>query len=216
MLNSLITSPLQMLVVILVLTSAAIYAFAYLEREISTQRSFWKTIPIGIMTVGALILDGPLLLAVALLLCAIGDYFLSLDDDWFVAGLSAFLTGHIAYILLFASIGGGLEWQWATLFILMYSGFFARYLWSVVGKYRWPVLAYIIVITVMAAVSLTLPPVNFLVVAGAFIFVVSDSVLAIRMFVARNMIAKRTMSWIVWITYILGQSLIFIGIIEAS
>lgn len=111
-----------MIVGILALSSAAIYGFAYLEGEISAQRSFWKTIPIGIMTAGALILDGPLLLAVALLLCAIGDYFLSLDDDRFVAGLSAFLVGHIAYILLFASIGGGLEWQWVMLFILMYSG----------------------------------------------------------------------------------------------
>ena len=213
MISLLNITPLHIIGGILVFSSAAIYGVRYLESEINALRSFWKTLPVAVMSVCAIIFGGPILLTVALLLCAVGDYFLSRDDNRFVAGLSAFLTGHIAYIILFVSMGV-FEWKWAMLAILLYSGMFGRYLWGVTGNYRWPVLAYIAVITVMAGVALNLPSANFLAVVGAFIFVLSDSVLAVRMFVLNNSSSKLALSWIVWISYILGQSLIFIGVIS--
>lgn len=212
MLNLLNITPLHIFSGFLVFTSAAIYGVRYLESGISVLRSFWKTIPVAVMSVCAIIFGGPILLTVALILCAVGDYFLSRDDNRFVTGLSAFLTGHIAYIILFVSIGT-FEWKWLMLAILFYSVSFGGYLWGVTGNYRWPVLAYIAVITVMAGVALNLPSANFLAVVGAFIFVLSDSVLAVRMFVLNNSPVKSILSWIVWVTYILGQSLIFIGVI---
>lgn len=211
--TALTCSLLQLLTGLLVVSSATIYGVLYLEREIGALRSFWKTLPVGIMAASGMIVGGPVLLPIALLLCAIGDYFLSRDDDRFVAGLSAFLAGHIVYIILFASLTNEFEPHWLMLGIILFSGIFARYLWGVTGKYRWPVLAYIVVITAMAGVSLTLPPASSLAILGAFIFVLSDSVLAMRMFVLTNSRTKRAFSRVVWITYILGQTLIFIGVI---
>ena len=102
------------------------------------------------------------------------------------------------------------------LLIVLYSGVFAVYMWNATGKYRWPVLAYIVIITAMAGVSLRLPSPYFLTVLGVFVFVISDSVLAIRMFVVSDQKVKLVLSWAVWIFYIAGQSLIFTGVLGAS
>lgn len=100
--------------------------------------------------------------------------------------------------------------------IALYSGVFGVYMWKATGKHRWPILAYIIVITAMAGVSLTLPSAQYLTVAGVFVFVFSDSVLAVRMFVVTDPRIKLVLSWTVWISYIAGQSLILTGVLGAT
>ena len=75
-------------------------------------------------------------------------------------------------------------------------------------------MAYIGVITLMAGVSFMLPPAYFMIIVGALVFVFSDSALAIRMFVVTDQRVKLKLSWIVWVSYILGQSLILIGVVQ--
>jgi|LGVF01.2.fsa_nt_gb uncharacterized membrane protein YhhN len=201
---------------IMVITSATVYGFSYLSRETSGARSVWKTLPVVLMAGIAFTFAAPALLIIALLLCALGDYFMSRGGNRFIPGLLAFLVGHIAYIALFFTLSSGFYFRWPMLLIILYSGIFAAYMWNATGKHRWPVLAYIVVITAMAGASLRLPSPYYLTVLGAFIFVVSDSVLAIRMFVVSKPRVKLMLSGAVWIFYIAGQSLILTGVLGAS
>lgn len=216
MIDLLNTAPADFLAGIMVTASSAIYGFRHLSREISLARSFWKTLPVLIMAGIAIYFHASPLLSVAMLLCALGDYFLSRGHDRFVPGLLAFLAGHIVYIALFTALSAGPTFYWSMLLIALYSGVFAAYMLRATGKHRWPVLAYILVITAMAGVSLTLPSAYLLTVVGVFVFVFSDSVLAVRMFVVRDQRVKLMLSWTVWISYISGQSLILIGVVGAT
>lgn len=210
------TAPVHFIAGFMVAASSAIYGFRYLHREISLARSFWKTLPVLVMAGFAFYLYTSPLLSVALLLCTLGDYFLSRGHDRFIPGLTAFLAGHFVYVALFSTLSAGLIFDWPMLLIALYSSVFAVYMWRATGKHRWPVLAYILVITAMAVVSLTLPAAYSLTVLGVFIFVFSDTVLAVRMFVVRNQRVKLMLSWAVWISYIAGQSLILIGVVGAA
>ena len=210
------TMPVHLFAAIMVAASATIYGFGYLHREISFARSFWKTLPALMMAGFAIYFRASPLLAAAMLLCALGDYFLSRGQHRFIPGLIAFLAGHIVYIALFGRLISGLTFDWTMALIILYSCIFAAYLWRAAGQHRWPVLAYIAVITAMAGISFMLPPAYFLTVTGVIAFVFSDSVLAVRMFVVRDQRVKLILSWAVWVSYIAGQSLILIGVVGAT
>lgn len=209
-------TPAYFLAGILVISSSAIYGFRYLHREISLARSIWKTLPALVMAGIAIYFNTAPLLPAAMLLCALGDYFLSRGQARFIPGLLAFLAGHIVYIVVFSTLSTGVTFYWPMLLIALYSGVFIAYMWRTAGGHRWPVVAYIVVITVMAVVSLSLPAAYFLTVIGVFVFVFSDSVLAIRMFVVDDPRLKLVMSWAVWASYIVGQSLILIGLVATT
>ena len=194
-----------------IFVAAAIYGL-FINSEPSVWRSFWKTAPAVLMAGVAVIFGGPALLILALLLSAVGDYFLSFEDK-FVPGLLAFLSGHVAYIMLFWQLADGAAFTWLVLFILLYSAGFAFYLWGKTHKYRWPVLVYIGVIAAMAGTALSLPAKHILATLGAVIFVLSDTVLAVRMFVVTHGKTRAVLSWVVWVSYILGQALILFGLV---
>lgn len=211
--------PVQLGLLAALWASAVLYAARYILAEISLTRSVFKTLPVIAMAGISLSAGGPILLTIALVLCALGDYFMSLDDNWFVAGLSAFLAGHIVYIALFF---GFISFEFDGLAVLsigaalLYSIIFATLLWRRTGKYRTAVMFYIAVITVMAIFGLLMPSELRLITFGALIFVVSDTVLAIRMFVLNADDPRRKILWhTVWWTYIVGQFAILIGVVGA-
>lgn len=211
--------PMQSGLLVVLWASAGIYAARYMLAEISLPRSVLKTLPVIAMAGISLSAGGPILLTVALVLCALGDYFMSLDDNWFVAGLSAFLAGHIVYIALFFGLIR-FELDGLALFsigaALLYSTVFATVLWRRTGKYRTAVMFYIAVITVMAMFGLLMPSGLWLVTLGALVFVISDTALAIRMFVLSADDPRRKNLWhTVWWTYIFGQFAILIGVVGA-
>ena len=216
MIDLLNTAPAHFLAGMVVTVSSAIYGFGHLNREVSLVRSFWKSLPVMTMAGIAIYFHAPPLLFVAMSLCALGDYFLSRGDGRFIPGLFAFLAGHLVYIALFIALSAGAGFGWSMLLVILYSSVFTAYLWRTTGKYRWPVFAYVLVITAMAAVSLTLPSAYLLTVVGVFVFVFSDSVLAVRMFIVTDRRAKLRLSWAVWVSYILGQSMILVGVIAAT
>lgn len=197
----------------LVFVSASIYGFGFLNAEIGAWRSFWKTLPVAIIAVFSLLFGMPFLLVAALILSAVGDYFLSREEDKFTIGLVSFLTAHLLYIWLFWQASGGFAFGWAHGAMGIYALVFGAYLWPRAGEFRIPVLAYIVVITAMVSVALLLPPGYGMLLLGTFSFALSDSVLALEMFVVKDAKVKIALSKIVWITYIAAQSLIVVGLL---
>lgn len=91
-----------------------------------------------------------------LLLAALGDVLLiPKDKRAFLAGLFAFLLGHVAYAIAFGMRGLDLHWTLGTaLALALVAAPVLRWLWPHVSrKMRGPVVAYVIVITAMVALA---------------------------------------------------------------
>jgi uncharacterized membrane protein YhhN len=136
-------------------------------------------------------------LTVGLILCLSGDVFLALSGmKWFRAGLVAFLLGHLLYAAAFTRLASGAYWfSLGSLVILAASA--GAYLWlrPNLGEMHIPVLAYILVITVMVFGALAVyrqPGLAFsgkgMIFLGAVLFYLSD------LFVARDQFIKKNFS----------------------
>lgn len=161
------------------------------------------------------------------LLCALtfsffGDLFLLFSEKkrYFFLGLFAFLTSHILYICIFLENSSFLKESPLKLFSLaipyiIYAYFFLRKLYTYLRNTLFPVLCYMTSIMAMSYFSL-LRFLSFISLAalfpliGSLLFVISDSLLAIRNF--RYGLKK---GWVmIMATYILGQLLIMIGFLN--
>jgi uncharacterized membrane protein YhhN len=141
-------------------------------------------------------------LIAALALSLLGDVYLMLPGNLFVAGLAAFLVGHLAYIDAFhASLGWRVVWSALVLGVSAPIGL------RIVGAapsmpLRVAVTAYMVVIGVMAGSSIAagLP----IAVVGALLFMLSDSMIAWNKFVSPFAGAKLA----IIVTYHVGQALL--------
>ena len=137
-----------------------------------------------------------------LALGAVGDVALMFEGNKpFLAGLIAFLLGHLAYVVAFLAVQPVANW---TLLILpvpiVGAALVYRWLWPHLGRMRVPVLAYTAVITAMALAGLSLaiheqasalpPRQALLATAGAVLFFLSDLAVAREKFVARGFINR--------------------------
>jgi len=156
---------------------------------------------IGIALVSGAPSDEVTLAVIALSLCLVGDIALMQPFDRFVIGLSAFLAGHVVFILLFANYG--FDAPVAAGLALVAAGLLVATVGAVIVKaathqdraLRGPVLTYLCVICAMAAAGwFTGAP---WVIAGSTLFVVSDSILGWRRFVR----AQPWMDVAVMVTY---------------
>src|SRR5712692_10109874 len=146
-----------------------------------------------VLLIAAALLLGPAsqgeraLFVVALVLGLAGDVFLMLPDDFLVAGIGAFLAGHLAYAVGFRFAGlsaagliiGGIVAA-AT------AGLFLRRVLSALhasgrAKLQSPVLAYAVVISLMT-VSATASG-NLVAAAGGLLFFFSDVIFSWYRFV---------------------------------
>lgn len=121
-------------------------------------------------------------------LCAslFGDVFLMLPAKYFRPGLLAFLAAQILYCVAF---GWGLKVVAFSplLIILVYAGLVFLFLYRSLGRYRWPVLFYMLVMSVMAWLAVSrhlglLEPGSLLALIGALLFLFSDSINAVNRF----------------------------------
>ena len=122
------------------------------------------------------------LISVGLIFCAIGDYSL----QWFIVGLSSFLVGHIFYILAFRTTHEGQISNPIKIFSLLYGLIMIVWIAGTLLGNGDIVLA--IAVTAYISVILTMGWTSFRVgtpiaVAGAMMFIVSDTVLAINRFI---------------------------------
>lgn len=132
-------------------------------------------------------------LLIALLFCLGGDIFLALPQDrMFLLGLVSFLLGHVAYVICFFYLADLSHWTWIGGGIGLAAAtrvFF--WLRPHLGSMLIPVIAYIVVITLMVVGAWTVLgdsgvklPGRLLIFMGALSFYISD------LFVARDRFLK--------------------------
>lgn len=126
------------------------------------------------------------LILAALLFSLIGDVFIMLWREDMLKGLVAFLIAHIFYISAFLQDIESFHF-FILIPIFVYAGLFFSFLCKSLSKLRFPVLAYIIVISFMGCLAvnrfLNLQDKNSLLAfLGAVFFLVSESVWAINRF----------------------------------
>lgn len=108
----------------------------------------------------------------------------------FTLGLGLFLTAHIAYSVVFCSLGRSSAWDILSALILLLAGLgFYSLIRRNLGQMKWPVILYIVIISVMVnrAVAVFSSPVFSteqarMITAGAILFYFSDVILAANRF----------------------------------
>jgi uncharacterized membrane protein YhhN len=128
---------------------------------------------------------------VGLILSLGGDIALMFDHKRaFAAGLALFLLAHIAYIVTFSLLSPFSSWEYTAMAALAAAGLgFYRLIRSGLGKLKGPVIAYILIISLMVSRAFsTLFSPNFsekqglLIFFGALLFYLSDMILAANRF----------------------------------
>ncbi len=151
---------------------------------------------------------GLLLLAAALGLSALGDFFLALKDEgrFFVPGLVSFLAAHIVYVLAFLPHAGIPSGMALGVFIaaLAAAALLLVRIAPNLGSLRLAVFAYFAVIMTMVAAALSIRDASWILGAGAIVFALSDSLIAVRKFAAPFPFVNEA----VWITYVAAQFMI--------
>ncbi|RWM39557.1 lysoplasmalogenase [Mesorhizobium sp.] len=200
------------------IAAAAIYALA-LELSPRLARSAAKTLAVALLAALAVMQGGPLLLVAALALSAAGDAFLSRDGEKaFLGGLASFLVAHVAYVVLFLKVGGGIGLLtaqfWRSAIALAMAAFVVAMLaalWRRVGpSLRVPIAVYVAAILAMGISALT----TFYpwVIAGAVLFMASDGLLAAERFLLAAISPHRIwMRYAVWVLYYAAQLSITLG-----
>ena len=116
----------------------------------------------------------------------VGDIFLMLPTDRFLAGLTAFLLAHLCYITAFASGINSLSW-WPLIPLIVWGIGFYLFISPSLGKLKIPVIIYIVIILVMTWLAWerwiqTGQIETLLVLIGAVLFAISDTILAANRF----------------------------------
>lgn len=189
-----------------------------------------KTASTGLLAVVAL--NHPsstyLLIGLGLAFGALGDFALTRRSQTaFLRGMAIFAAGHMSYIAAFwmraqtitervppvASSGPSLAALIGLAVLLL-----STELWLAprTGALRWPVRGYVLVIGVMGLTALQLVPhpenagATYL-RCGAALFILSDLLLALRLFVLPIGRAAHGLSLALWPAYWFGQWLILLG-----
>ncbi|HKN37637.1 MAG TPA: lysoplasmalogenase [Acidimicrobiia bacterium] len=141
----------------------------------------------------------------ALALSLLGDVFLMLEADLFVAGLGSFLLAHVAYTVGLRLHGGSLgTWLAGAAAVAAVDVVLARPVFATVRRRHrqllGPVAAYVVVISVMVASALA--NAALLAVLGAALFFASDTLIAWERFVRSRPWAPMA----IIVTYHLGQA----------
>lgn len=197
---------------------AAILYALLLPQPVSWRRTAAKTLSTALLALVAFHAGGPWLLVAGLALSALGDFFLAHHDDRsFLAGLGAFLAAHLVFVALFvlhdpapqSALPVTLLPRPVALLLIAATAAWALFL---AGKLmpalekpmRVPVAVYVAAIVAMAAAGFLFQAPG--VVAGALLFVASDSVLAVERFLmAENDPRQKAAHVFVWTTYYAAQ-----------
>jgi uncharacterized membrane protein YhhN len=121
-----------------------------------------------------------------LLASLVGDVVLMLPGR-FRAGLASFLIAHCFYIAAFTLDGSGKASLWYIIPFVLYGVIVLWRLWPYLGSMKAPVMVYVGVIMIMAWQAANRwighrETATLLALAGAYLFVASDSVLAVQRF----------------------------------
>ena len=176
-----------------------------------------KGLSVGPLAVLAFLAGSPLL-GMALALSTVGDVLLDLDPDrLFVFGLGSFLVAHLVYIPVFVrnrsrTIALSAPRLLVAALVLLYSIAVSSWLLPSLGNLMVPVAIYMCAITAMVVSAILARFPNPWVAAGAILFLISDSLLAVNKF--KTPVPYR--DFLVWSTYYAGQYGIAIGFLAAK
>ena len=145
---------------------------------------------------------------VALFFGWLGDLALALSGEtWFLAGLGSFLVGHLVYCWLFLRLLGRGRLPWPAFVLLVPFATLLVVLAPHLGGMLVPVAVYAAVITAMAITATRCSP---RVTAGATLFLISDSLLALDKFLPLAAIWES--GFLIMLSYIAAQGLITAGV----
>ena len=156
----------------------------------------------------------------ALFLSLAGDVWLIFEKSnpsFFIFGLICFLAAHVFYILAFNRLRNNnaitIKW-WLGIFVAAFYFSLMYILFAHLGDMKIPVLIYGAVICIMLFIAMHFffakKPGSFLIVAGALLFITSDSLLAINKFYS----SFSNASMYIMLTYAFAQYYIVKGIIQ--
>lgn len=140
----------------------------------------------------------------------IGDALLEAPrETGFVLGLSAFLVAHLAYLALFAFVMRSRRVPWSALVYAAWWFALVGLLAPHIGSLLVPVSIYGLVIALAAAAAMGA---NRIATMGALLFLVSDSLLAFRLFYPGFEFWQ--MNATIMLFYIAGQGLIVVSAVR--
>ena len=187
---------------------ATIYWLRFVEKPPIWAGSIAKTASTALLALAGAIAGAPGLITAGLAFGAAGDFALSRPGHRaFLVGMAAFAAGHLAYVAQMWT-PAGMEQIWPTgLLMLTLAASTEFWLIPRTEGLRWPVRAYVLVIIAMALAALTLSAGDNITRIGADLFILSDLLLAIHIFVKPS----RWLAMALWPAYWLGQYLILSG-----
>lgn len=154
----------------------------------------------------------------ALVFSWLGDVLLMFADSFFIPGLVAFLLAHVCYILMFVKFRPTEPLKKKVFLIsllmtLIYFISFYRIILVETGSLFLAVLIYAIIILTMWLVaahrSLRIHRINYWLLSGAVLFVLSDSILGYNNFVESHPLYDG----MVMLSYGIAQYCLFLGIL---
>ena len=133
------------------------------------------------------------------------------QERCFVWGLASFLLAHVAFLAAFVPYtdvpeGGALL---AIIGVVAGAAMFLRVLIPRLGKMTVPVLCYFTVIMAMVAAALSVREASWILGAGAVLFALSDSLIAVRKFLQ----PFARINEAVWVTYCAAQFMIIAALL---
>lgn len=175
-------------VLILLFFGFGLYYVFFFQTIDSSLKMVFKLLPMILLIVLAFLTKVPVkspyywLISVGLIFCAIGDYTL----QWFIIGLSFFLIGHIFYIFAFRSTKQAATPLYVKVILAVFGA--AMMIWIAGSLLQSGDTILAIAVTAYILVILTMGWTSFqtgstFAVIGAFLFIMSDSILAINRFV---------------------------------
>lgn len=195
---------------------AAVGNWIAVARQSQTGIYVCKPLTLALMIASACTLDPTtsdavrIWFVVALVLSLLGDVFLMLPTDAFVAGLSSFLLAHVAYIVGLNLETDGL-WWWAIPVVIVVGVLGTRLVKGIRASGHpemvVPVVAYVTTIAVMVLSALASG--NAVAAVGAVLFMISDSLIGENRFVQPR-------GWqpvAIMVTYHLAQALLVISLV---
>ncbi|HEV7858662.1 MAG TPA: lysoplasmalogenase [Pyrinomonadaceae bacterium] len=143
----------------------------------------------------------------------IGDIFLMLPSDRFRQGLVSFLFGHLCYIAAFATGAASPSALASLIPLVLYGGVMMRVLLPHLENLKLPVLVYMLVIMLMGWQALVRylsagSASSLLALAGALLFIASDSLLALNRFKA----PFKSAQLLILTTYFIAQTFIALSV----
>ncbi len=178
---------------------------------------FFKLLPmvliilLAILTKAENVIPYKTLIIIALIFCALGDYTI----QWFIIGLICFLIGHLFYIRAFLTAKETIAPLWITICLSLYG--LAMMIWiggSLIKEDNMilaiAVFAYMVIILIMGWTSFRAGSKPAII--GAFLFIISDSILAINKF----MFPVEYSHQLIMLTYYSAQILIALSIPKYS